>query len=327
MKKQGLPREPSEAGRVGRSGAAERTSPAGHGRASDTKLVTRWYCCRQSVGPLVKECRAQRPRFSSEDAPTARRGKAEAKRHIRTAVNRSQADRLEIQMAAIGWNAMHYILTFSPENLPKNFDGVRAALHSFMQAVRRERQRQGKPKSFDYIPIIEGLHEPYHIHLICDAKELDPCDIQRLWTFGMCKPPEWVLADKSGFRRLAMYFTKERQDGYMIPVGKHPRTCSRSLRGKITEPERWMDDDGTITPDKSAICFSTPTGCAEVFSSGWGAFSKLSWLLPDSTQACRKAMKRMGYGGKNGTESKKGLSRLPCLPPADAAADRQEYQG
>ena len=236
-----------------------------------------------------------RPRFQSEDGPTARSGKTEAKRRIRSAVNRSPQDRLEIQMAAIGWNAMHYILTFAPENRPKTFDGVRAALRSFLQDVRRERARQGKEKNFDYIPIIEGLHEPYHVHLICDADELDYCTLQRLWTFGMCKPPEWVLSDKSGFRRLAAYFCKERQDGYRIPLGKHPRTCSRSIQRKIPEPERWTDEDGAIVPDEGAICFSTPTGRAETFDNGWGAYAKLSWLTPDGSKACRRAMKRMGY--------------------------------
>ena len=250
-----------------------------------------------------------------------------AKRHIRTAVNRTQADRLEIQMATIGWNAMHYILTFAPEYRPKNFDGVRAALRSLLQAVRRERTKEGKPTAFDYIPVIEGLHEPYHVHLICDADELDYCTLQRLWTFGMVKPPEWVLSDKTGFRGLAVYFCKERQDGYMIPVGKHPRTCSRSLQKKIQPPERWKDEDGSIEPDDGAICFSTPTGRADTYDPGWGAYSKLSWLVPDGSRACRRAMKRMGYGGSHGVKNQKRVSGLPSVPTKDAAADRREHQG
>ena len=33
-----------------------------------------WFCCRQRAGPLVKECRAQRPRLSRDDLPSERSG-------------------------------------------------------------------------------------------------------------------------------------------------------------------------------------------------------------------------------------------------------------
>ena len=174
-----------------------------------------WYCCRQRAGPLVKECRALRPRFSGDDPPEVSAEKTKAKRYVRTAVNRSSYDRLELRLAEIGWSGTHYVLTFDDEHLPKKREGVKKALAAFLRAVKRWRQKCGKPPDFDYIVVIEGLHgdHRYHVHFVCDYYELSPVEIRRLWKYGMVRDEEPVLLDKQGFRRLAVYFHKERRDG------------------------------------------------------------------------------------------------------------------
>ena len=45
-----------------------------------------WYCTRQRAGPLVKECRALRPRLSQEDTREDHRAKQEILRYSHSAV-------------------------------------------------------------------------------------------------------------------------------------------------------------------------------------------------------------------------------------------------
>ena len=65
-------------------------------RGDDQSL---WYCVRQRAGPLVKECRALRPRLSRYDSREDRRYKNEIVRSKHTAVCRTQVDRLELRLA------------------------------------------------------------------------------------------------------------------------------------------------------------------------------------------------------------------------------------
>ena len=62
-----------------------------------------WYCVRQRAGPLVKECRALRPRLSRYDSREDRRDKNEIVRSKHTAVCRTQVDRLELRLAEFGF--------------------------------------------------------------------------------------------------------------------------------------------------------------------------------------------------------------------------------
>ena len=96
---------------------------------ADDKL---WYCVRQRAGPLVKECRALRPRLSQHDSFEVRRGKNEIIRYQHSAVCRTRIDRLELRLALFGFEGSHHTLTFDDEHLPRNFAGVRAALRAFM---------------------------------------------------------------------------------------------------------------------------------------------------------------------------------------------------
>lgn len=257
-----------------------------------------WYCCRQRAGPLVKECRALRPVLRHDDLPSEQRGKLESRKHIRTAVNRSDKDRIELRLATIGWDATHYVLTFDDEHLPKNYSGVQTALRSFIKTVRRWRARLGKPPDFDWLAVIEGKHgdHRWHVHFVADYYELSPAEVCSLWRFGFPDDDDQsfvgalVLLDQKGFRRLAEYLDKEAR-----PVGKRKFSCSRSLDRKIAEPCRWEASSGTIRPSKSAVCVSYIHGTEpEQWDNGWGKYRKLSWLVPDNSLACQRALQRMG---------------------------------
>jgi hypothetical protein len=262
-----------------------------------------WYCCRQLAGPLVKECRALRPCFSRDDTPSERSGKLESLRKIRTAVNRCNTDRIEIRLAAIGWDATHYVLTFDDEHLPKTYAGVQKAQRSFIKSVRRWREKSGKPPDFDWLSVIEGLHgdHRYHVHFVCDYYELPPVEVVRLWKFGFPDEDDEsyvgapVLLDHKGFFRLADYLNKEAK-----PVGKRKFTCSRSLDAKIAQPCKWTSDSGMIKPGKKAVCISYVRDREpEKFDNGWGKYNKLSWLVPDGSEGCLRALRRMGLTDKN----------------------------
>ena len=87
---------------------------------------------------------------------------------------------------------------------------------------------------------------------------------------------EPVLLQDGGYRRLAKYFNKERPDGFIIPLGKHPWSCSRGLKGQIPDPERWRDDNGLIdVPDNVIWC---RRGAHE---NDFGAYYYASYIVPD----------------------------------------------
>ncbi len=218
-----------------------------------------WHCCRQRAGPLVKECRALRPRFASGESQLDHRAKAEIKRYQRTAVNRRQVDRLEIRLALLGPMGTHYTLTYDNLYLPKDFADVRRSLRAFFGRVYRWR---GEKALLDYIYAIEGLHgdHRYHVHFCCDYNDLSPAEIRHLWRQGTVDDEPALLTHQyqdpdtgqrvsvsdGGFRRLAEYLNKERTDGIWIPIGRHPWSCSRSLNAKVSPPEKWMDTTPAI---------------------------------------------------------------------------------
>ena len=51
-----------------------------------------WYCVRQRAGPLVKECRALRPRLKSADTDTDRKAKLKLRREQNGTFERKQVD-------------------------------------------------------------------------------------------------------------------------------------------------------------------------------------------------------------------------------------------
>ena len=68
-----------------------------------------WYCTRQRAGPLVKECRALRPRLSANDTPYERTEKNKILRPPRdSSVCRTRVDRLELRLALFGFEGSMY---------------------------------------------------------------------------------------------------------------------------------------------------------------------------------------------------------------------------
>ena len=202
-----------------------------------------WYCVRQRAGPLTKECRAIRPRLSRDDDRGTRRDKNEILRAPHSAVCRSQADRLELRLALFGYEGVHYTLTYDALHLPRTFREAMATKRAFMARARRF--NDGRP--FDWVTCIEGLHgdHRYHIHMVLREGEFPPAAVRCLWKAGEVDD-EPVLMAEGGYRRLAEYLTKERTDGIIIPIGRRPWSCSRSLSGRLPPPERWRDESGAI---------------------------------------------------------------------------------
>ena len=235
-----------------------------------------WYCVRQRAGPLIKESRAIRPRLSRDDERNVRRDKAailnEIVRSPHSAVCRSQADRLELRLALFGYDGNHYTLTFDNLHLPTSFRGVQLAKRAFM--IRARRFLGGEP--FDWITCIEGLHgdHRYHIHMVLRDGDFSPAVVRHLWRAGEVDS-EPVLRKEGGYRRLSEYFTKERTDGVIIPIGRHPWSCSRSLARQLSPPERWRDESGVIDiPDQ---VLWARRGQRE---NDFGAYSYASYIIP-----------------------------------------------
>ena len=221
-----------------------------------------WYCTRQRAGPLVKECRAIRPRLAGTDSLADRRDKNELIRSPHSAVCRSQADRLELRLALFGFEGSHYTLTYDDLHLPRTFREAMATKRAFMARARR--WHKGEP--FDWIACVEGLHgdHRYHIHLVLRDSDFP------------------VLLPTGGYRRLAEYLTKERTDGVIIPIGRRPWNCSRSLGRQLPPPERWRDESGVIQiPDD--VLWSRRGDKSNSF----GAYSYASYIKGNSFLICR----------------------------------------
>ena len=229
----------------------------------------RWICCRQRAGPLIKECRYIIPRRYQSDGPEDLRDKNAILRARRSAVGRRSVDRLEIKLAQFGYRGSHYTLTFDSQHLPDRFDGVRRCSRAFV-----ERAQRWKGRGFDRIVCMEGLHgdHRYHIHMVLRDEDFSPAEVRHLWRYGEVDD-EPVLRREGGFRRLAEYFNKERPDGFCIPIGKHPWSCSRGLT--LPPPERWRSDSGVIEIPPDAV-WSRRGGTENDF----GAFRYASWILP-----------------------------------------------
>lgn len=238
-----------------------------------------WYCTRQRAGPLVKECRAIRPRLAGTDSLADRRDKNELIRSPHSAVCRSQADRLELRLALFGFEGSHYTLTYDDLHLPRTFREAMATKRAFMARARR--WHGGEP--FDWIACVEGLHgdHRYHIHLVLRDSDFPPAIVRHLWRAGGVDD-EPVLLPTGGYRRLAEYLTKERTDGVIIPIGQRPWNCSRSLGRQLPPPERWRDESGVIQiPDD--VLWSRRGDKSNSF----GAYSYASYIEGNSFLICR----------------------------------------
>lgn len=232
----------------------------------------RYYCTRQTAGPLVKECRSLRPRLSANDDPWTRREKNAILRSPHSAVCRTQTDRLELRLALFGYEGTMYTLTYDNEHLPPDFPGVRRSLRAFLSRLRRANRNQ----PFDYVSAIEGKHgdHRYHVHLVLRDSEIDRETVRSLWRQGYVNN-EPVLRQTGGFRRLARYLNKERTDGFHIPIGRHPWSCSRSLNRKLPPPTRWKDDSPVIPVPAHTLWNETWSG-----HNDFGINVYAAWILP-----------------------------------------------
>ena len=237
---------------------------------------TKWICCRQRSGPLVKECRSLRPRLSQADDPYTTAEKRALKKRMDSAVCHGPVDRLELLLALFGYEGTHYEMSFDDEYLPSNFKEVRSRLSTFFK--RCKRWRKGNP--FDYIYAIEygSQHCRYHAHLVLRDSEFSPAEVQYLWRYGWVDD-SLVLRDSGGYRRLAKYFNKEPSDGFFLPVGRHPWSCSRTLRAKLPPAEKWEDESGIIEVPKAAFWRSSPAG-PECVPNEFGVYYYYSYINP-----------------------------------------------
>lgn len=228
-----------------------------------------YWCVRQRAGPLVKECRAMRPRLSKEDDGLVRAEKAEILRPRLSAVSRRPADRLEIRLALFGYDGVFYTLTYG-DYLPENFPGVRRDLRNFFGRARR--YRKGEP--FDWAYCIEGKHgdHRWHIHLILREADFPAPEVSRLWGHGFVHG-EPLLRKDGGYWRIASYLNKERRGG-ILPVGGHPWSVSRSLLRQLPPPERWRDSCGDIAVPENPYW----RGPRLTIENRFGVYRYASWI-------------------------------------------------
>ena len=104
-----------------------------------------------------------------------------------------------------------------------------------------------------YVYRIEGLHgdHRYHIHAFLRDSDFPPAVVRYLWDWGEVYDVPYDrkrVVSEQGYRKLAVYFTKE------VPeVGRHPWGCSRKLSRKIPPPEVWCSRTGEIRPPAGAV--------------------------------------------------------------------------
>lgn len=204
----------------------------------------KWICIRQRAGPLVKECRYRRPTLSKADLPEVKKKKNVIQHLIRnSSFRRTPKDRLELMLALMGLQSSVYCLTFAPEFLPPDFKGVRRVWRGYLAALRR-----WKKKPFDYVYVIEGKHgdHRYHIHLVLRDADFSPEEIRYLWGYGLVHDSPLLSHKNDSFEAKATYFTKERTDGVVLPIGVHTWVASRSLYAKLQPPEKTKENSGQI---------------------------------------------------------------------------------
>ena len=217
-----------------------------------------WICVRQRAGPLVKECRAVRPRLSRCDSTFDRTEKNRILRPPRdSAVCRTATDRMELLLACFGFDGQTYVLEWPDETRPRDFKELRKRFARFIKYLRAHHGRD-----IDYLYRFEAQHGAghYHVHLTVSYNDFPPVVMEWLCKeFGDGIGVEWgkplLIHPHDSFRRTAVYLTKERKDGDQIPLSSRAWGCSKSLRAKLPEPERFTSASGSIEfPDFPRAC-------------------------------------------------------------------------
>lgn len=222
------------------------------------KRQKEWICVRQRAGPLVKECRAIRPRLSRHDGPYVRSEKNKILRPPRdSSVCRTPTDRMELLLALFEFDGYSYVLEWPDETRPKDFASLRARFAKLIKYLRAQLGRE-----FDYLYRFECLHGlgHYHIHITVSYNDFPPVAMEYYCKeFGDGITVEWgkplLLNPHDSYRRTAVYLTKEAKDGLKIPVSSKAWGCSRSLRQRLPLPEHFGSDSGVIEfPERPRAC-------------------------------------------------------------------------
>lgn len=236
-----------------------------------------WICVRQRAGPLVKECRALRPRLSKDDSPWERN----QKNHILiprgdSSVCRSRVDRLELRLALFGFEGSFYSLTFDDEHLPSAFRDVEKVWRAYLYQLKKWR---GYP--FDYVYNIEGKHgdHRYHLHLVLRDSDFSPAEVRHLWQRGWVDDEPVLRGPNDSYRRLARYLLKESTDGITIPIGKRVCRWSQSLNHKLPKPESFRAKSGVIRIPRDV----TSRGIYET-QNEFGAYRYAWYIKPEKTE-------------------------------------------
>ena len=228
-------------------------------------------CVRQRAGPLIKELVTDRRGYLQRYGVNAVRNRCGP------AMSRSSVDKLELRLALFGYSGIFYTLTFADEYLPDSRSGVMRIWEAFCKRLKR----WNKGKSLDYyVYRIEGLHgdHRYHIHAFLRDEDFPPAVVRYLWDWGEAYDVPYnykKIRAENGYRKLAVYFTKE-----LPEVGTHPWGCSRKLSKLLPLPEVRPSATGHPRGPKGAILL--PAKPREGPSMGdWGLFYYAKYLLPE----------------------------------------------
>lgn len=241
-----------------------------------------WICVRQVAGPLVKECRYQRPVVSKSDLPSVARSKRRIQREIRNnnCFCRTVVDRCELFLAVLGTKATFYTLTFVDGQLPEHFDGVKRAWRSFLRDLRRH-----KGASVDYLYCVESRHGDgrYHIHAVFRDRDVSPEDVIYLWPGGHVDHRPMIGPGFETFRDRAVYMTKERTDGVRVPTWRRTWNVSRSMYRQLPKQEKFRVATGEIPLPPGAVELDAD---ARIGRGGYGYRYKV-YLLPGRASHAR----------------------------------------
>lgn len=234
----------------------------------------RWLCVRQRAGPLVKECRAIRPRLSKTDTQWETTEKNKILRPpLDSSVRRTPTDRVELMLALLGRSSTVYILTFDDQHLPDTYQGVRNQFKLFIRRLRRWRK-----ETFDYVYVIEGRHgdHRYHIHLVLRNADFSPAEIRYLWGQGEEVEDVPLLAGpEDSFRRTARYLTKESTDGITLPIGAKTWGCSKGLYSQLPKIETFWSTTGRIRVPKGSLVVKSYNT-----ENAFGIYHYVSYIAP-----------------------------------------------
>ncbi len=169
-------------------------------------------------------------------------------------------------------------LTYSDENLPKNYKDAKKNIKKFVRALRDTRKKNGD--DLKYIYTTESKHGDgrIHHHMVMNATKRN--DLEEIISLWQGCPDQGIdverlaAGDTAGrdYFTLARYMTKESNEEK--PNGAQMYTTSRNM----IRPKKyyeWVNESEIIATPKGAQELER-----EVFHNCWGQFYYLRYLLP-----------------------------------------------